>query len=328
MIYTLTLNPALDRELTVPELAFDQVLRASALRVDYGGKGFNVSRALAALGEKSVAVGLVGGLTGQRIARGLAELGIHTDFVPISGETRTNISIVSQSQPHHLKVNEAGPTITPAEQAALLQKIQGLAQTGDWWVLSGSLPPGVAATIYAEIIGLAQAAGAQALLDTSGPPLRYGCEAGPFLAKPNTVEASELTGKPVASPQEAQAALASIHALGVRNILLSRGKAGALLSTGEQIWLAEPPRIEERNPIGAGDAALAGLVWGLSHRLSWPETLRWSVACGAATASLAGTAVGPKALVERFVGQVEVVAVPAVTVQVQRTSLASANVAT
>lgn len=309
MIYTLTLNPALDRELTVPELAFDQVLRASTLRVDYGGKGFNVSRALAALGEESIAVGLVGGLTGQRITEGLAELGIRTDFVPIRSETRTNVSIVSQSQPHHLKVNEAGPAITPAEQEALLKKIRGLAQAGDWWVLSGSIPPGVAAAIYAEIIDIVQAAGAQALLDTSGPPLRYGCEAGPFLAKPNTVEAGELTGKPASSPQEAQVAIAPIHALGVGNILLSMGKAGALLSTGEQLWLAKPPQIEERNPIGAGDSAVAGLVWGLSHHLSWPEILRWSIACGAATASLSGTAVGSKALVERLVGQVEVISV-------------------
>jgi 1-phosphofructokinase family hexose kinase len=309
MIYTLTLNPALDRELTVPELAFDQVLQASTLRVDFGGKGFNVSRALAALGEESVAVGLVGGLTGQRIATGLAELGIRTDFVPISGETRTNVSIVSQSQTHHLKVNEAGPTIAPTEQAALLQKICGLAQKDDWWVLSGSLPPGAAATLYAEIIGLVQSAGAHALLDTSGLPLRHGCEAGPFLAKPNASEAGELTGKLITSPQEAQAAVTPIHALGVRNILLSLGKAGALLSTGEQIWLAKPPQIQERNPIGAGDSAVAGLVWGLSHHLNWPEILRWSAACGAATASLDGTAVGSKSLVQRLVGQVEVVSI-------------------
>jgi 1-phosphofructokinase family hexose kinase len=304
MIYTLTLNPALDRELTVPELAFDQVLRASTLRVDFGGKGFNVSRALAALGEESVAVGFVGGLTGQRIASGLAELGIQTDFIPISGETRTNVSIVSQSQAHHLKVNEAGPTITPAEQEALLQKIRGLAKAGDWWVLSGSLPPGVAATVYAEIIGIVQSAGAQALLDTSGGPLKHGCQAAPFLAKPNAVEAGELTGQPVTSPQEARAVVAAIHALGVRYILISLGKAGAILSTREQVWLAEPPRIEERNPIGAGDSAVAGLVWGLHHQLSWSEILRWSVACGAAAASLDGTAVGSKALVEQLTLQV------------------------
>jgi 1-phosphofructokinase family hexose kinase len=310
VIYTLTLNPALDRELTVPELAFDQVLRASTLRVDYGGKGFNVSRALAALGEENVALGLVGGLTGQRIASGLAELGIRTDFTSIAGETRTNVSIVSQSQPHHLKVNEAGPTITAAEQACLLQKIRGLAQAGDWWILSGSLPPGVAATTYAEIIGIIQAAGAQALLDSSGPPLRYGCEAGPFLAKPNAVEASTLAQQPVTSPQEALAAVAPIHMLGVRNILLSLGKSGAVLSTGEQRWLAEPPQVEERNPTGAGDASVAGLVWGLSHHLGWPESLRWSVACGAAAASLDGTAVGARPYVEQLAGQVKIIPVP------------------
>ncbi|MEW5957777.1 MAG: 1-phosphofructokinase [Chloroflexota bacterium] len=305
MIYTVTLNPALDRELTVSEIIFDDVLRATTLRLDYGGKGFNVSRALAALGVESTALGFVGGHTGQHIAAGLAMLNIRTDFVPIAGETRTNISIVSQSQPHYIKVNEAGPAITSAEKDALLQKVQNLAQAGDWWVLSGSLPPGMSPAIYAEIISIVQSAGAEAILDTSGAPLRYGCQAGPFLAKPNAAEAAELTGLKQAATQPPIVARA-IHALGVKNVLISLGKAGAIFSDGEQLWLTQAPEIEEQNPIGAGDSAVAGLVWGLSHHLDWSEILRRSMACGAATASLAGTAVGPKELVEQLAKRVKV----------------------
>ncbi len=142
MIYTLTLNPALDRELTVPALALDTVLRASESRVDCGGKGFNVSRMLASLGAQSVALGFAGGHTGAMLRDGLAALGIATDFVWITGETRTNVSIIVGDEGHHIKVNEAGPTVSADELAALAQRVRELARAGDWWVLAGSLPPG------------------------------------------------------------------------------------------------------------------------------------------------------------------------------------------
>lgn len=305
MIYTLTLNPALDRELTVPDLVFDKVLRATALRIDYGGKGFNVSRALAALGVESLALGFVGGQTGETLEAGLASLNIATDFVQTAGETRTNISIVTANHAHYIKANETGPTITPAEQDALIAKIHDLARPGDWWVLSGSLPLGVPATIYADAIQEIQSAGANAILDTSGEPMRHGCEAGPFLAKPNAHEASELIGMRVESLGEVRAAAGLIHTLGVKIVLISLGKSGAFLSDGKRSWLAQPPEIEERNPIGAGDATVAGLVWGLGQELSLPEVLRWSVACGAAAAGLDGTAVGTRSLVETLARQVE-----------------------
>lgn len=306
MIYTVTLNPALDRELTVPALQFDAVLRASALRVDFGGKGFNVSRALAALGAESVALGFVGGLTGRRIADGLAGLGIATDFVEIGGETRTNVSIVSETETHHLKVNEAGPTIAPAEVAALLEKIEALAKPDDWWVLSGSLPPGAPTGIYADMIKRIQAAGGQAIVDTSGGPLGPACQAGPYLAKPNALEAGELTGLPVDSSDEVRAAARQMQALGVPHVLVSLGKDGALLCAGNETWLATPPPIEERNPIGAGDASVAGLVYGLSQQMDWPSALRWSMGSGAATASLPGTEVGSLTLVAELAEQVKI----------------------
>jgi 1-phosphofructokinase family hexose kinase len=307
MIYTLTLNPALDRELTVPELVFDEVLRATALRVDYGGKGFNVSRALAALGAESVALGFVGGKTGEKLEAGLSSLGITTRLTEVAEETRTNVSVVAEHSAHYIKVNESGPTISPAEQDALTARVDDLARRGDWWVLSGNLPPGVSETIYADLIQRIQSAGARAILDTSGEPLRYGCAAGPFVAKPNAQEAGELIGMSVRTPEEVRTAAESIQALGVSIVLISLGKAGAFLSDGESTWMAEPPEIEERNPIGAGDASVAGLVWGLSQDLPLPDVLRWSVASGAAAASLDGTAVGSYTMVESLVPRVSIV---------------------
>ncbi|UCD38652.1 MAG: 1-phosphofructokinase [Fidelibacterota bacterium] len=306
MIYTLTLNPALDRELTVPELAFEKPLRATDFRVDCGGKGFNVSRALAALGEKNVALGFSGGKTGERLEAELESLGVTRDMVRIAGETRVNVSIVTEDHAHYIKANEPGPTITAEEQAALLQKIRTLARAGDWWVLSGSLPPGIPSDFYATVIKEVQSTGARALLDTSGDPLQYGCEATPFLVKPNESEATALTGIKIETIDDVREAAGRIHALGVEIVIISRGRKEALLSNSEQTWLAEPPSIIEHNPIGAGDALIAGAVWGLSHDLAWPLVLRWGVACGAAAAGLDGTAMGSHSQVEQLVPQVQI----------------------
>ena len=115
MIYTVTLNPALDREYTVPDLAHDTVLRAGTTRVDAGGKGFNVSRAVKALGGESTAIGFAGGKTGEILHESLTGLGINTDFVWISEETRTNTSIVSEANGQYVKANESGPEIRESE---------------------------------------------------------------------------------------------------------------------------------------------------------------------------------------------------------------------
>lgn len=308
MIYTITLNPAVDRELTVPIIEYDSVLRATSWRVDYGGKGFNVSRMLRALDTDSVALGFAGGRSGELLCSGLASLDIGTDFVWVKGETRTNVSITTEIHDHYIKVNEPGPTISTAEQMALVQKVRQLAQSGDWWVLAGSLPPDVPSSIYMQLIGDIQAAGARVILDTSGAALHDGCQARPFLAKPNEIEAHKLTGLPVNTTFEIATVAQAIQHTGVANVVISLGKKGALLADEQQVWLAASPSIIEKNPIGAGDSMVGGLVWGLNEGMSLSESLRWGIACGAATASMDGTAVGTRPLVESLAAQTRLTA--------------------
>lgn len=305
MIYTVTLNPALDRELRVPALLFDEVLRASATRLDWGGKGFNVSRMLAALGVKSIAMGFAGGQAGQQLRAGLAELGIETAFVEVAGETRTNVSIVNDADGHYIKVNEPGPQISAAEQQTLRAMLRERVQPGDWWVLAGSLPPGVPASFYADLIEDIRAGGAFSALDTSGEALRLGCAARPDLVKPNSRELSELSARPVTSLEERVAAAQALE--GIRYVAVSMGAEGALLCVDGKAWQALPPKIEEANPIGAGDSMVAGLVWGLSQGDPL-EALAWGVACGAATASRPGPSVGSAKQVEQLREQVVICA--------------------
>lgn len=304
MIYTLTLNPAVDRELTVPNMEFDSVLRASESRVDFGGKGFNVSRLLKSMGTSSTAVGFLGGRAGELLQDGLQKLGIGTDFVWVPGETRTNVSIVTESHDHYIKVNERGPLVDAVKQKELLDKIEALAKPGDWWVLAGSLPLGALDDFYARIVNMLNQHEAQAILDTSGKSLQLGCAEKPYLVKPNVEEARALTGLPMNTHFEIAVAAGAIRETGAQNVIVSMGKVGALLHTPEVTWLTYSPKIKEKNPIGAGDSMVGGLVWALTQGIVLKESLGWGVASGAATASLSGTEVGSRPLIEELFAQV------------------------
>lgn len=305
MIYTVTLNPAVDRELTVDDIAFDTVLRASKWQVDCGGKGFNVARMLKSLGVSSVALGFAAGKTGELLDEILQSLGIDTDFVWVSGETRTNVSIVSSTDGRYVKANEPGPTISWLDIDQLRTKIEQRVKPDDWWVLAGSLPPGVPSDFYGELIDIIKSAKAHVFLDTSNEALHQSCQAGPLLVKPNAEEAHELTGLPVKSITEIAAAGEAIREMGPANVIVSLGKKGALLVNGEQAWMATSPEITERNPIGAGDSMVAGIVWGLSQKADLSEALCRGIACGAATASQNGTTVGSLEQVEELLRHVK-----------------------
>lgn len=304
MIVTVTLNPSLDRTLTVPHISFDETIRATASRLDWGGKGFNVSRALKALGTNSQVLGLAGGTTGQALERGLNDMGIVTDLLPIAGETRTNIVVTEADTGQYLKVNEAGPTVEAAELATFLDRVRKRIHPGDVWALSGSLPPGVPLDFYVQLVTLIQTGKALALLDTSGEPLRLACAAAPFLVKPNVVEAKEMTGCTIASDADALHAAGFFLQQGVELVALSLGADGLLLASQQQAIRARPPHVQARNPVGAGDALLAGIAWALERKLALEDMARWGVAAGTAAAMRKGVGVGTHAEVEALYTQV------------------------
>lgn len=306
MIFTVTLNPAVDREMTVDAIAFNTVLRATNWQVDCGGKGFNVARMLTSLSTPSVALGFAAGKSGEMLETKLHSLGIETEFVWVKGETRTNVSIVSAENGQYVKVNEPGPTITEDDLAHLTKMIHNRVEAGDWWVLAGSLPPGVAPDYYAELINIIQSAGAKVFLDTSGEALRHNCAASPLLVKPNDEEAHELTGLPVGTMQEVAAAGKAIAGMGPTSVIISLGKEGAVLVDKGKAWLAASPQIVAANPVGAGDSMVAGIIWGLSRGDSLQDALCKGIACGAATASQKGTSVGSLEQVNQLLAKVQI----------------------
>jgi 1-phosphofructokinase family hexose kinase len=306
MIFTVTLNPALDKEYQVPKLIIDEIMRMSRSRIDFGGKGFNVSRMLQSLGVESIALGFVGGHTGDIIVEGLRGLGIQVEPSPIIGETRTNISIVGETDSHYVKINEKGPSVSKDEVDALLKKINTLVRPDDFWVLAGSIPTNVPDDIYAKIIHQVNRVGGYAVLDTSGIPLRLGIAEKPFIIKPNIHELSYLVNMEIEDLSDLTGVVSELHSQGLPTILVSLGEAGAFLSDGCTRWQGRPPKIKVQNPIGAGDAMVAGLVWRLSIGDSAGAALPWSIACGTAAANIPGTGMPSLDIVKEFQEQVKI----------------------
>jgi 1-phosphofructokinase family hexose kinase len=306
MIVTLTPNPALDRTLTVPEIVFNMMVRATDTRLDLDGKGVNVSKALQALGTTTRLMGYIGGATGEMLERGLKAMGLETDFTIVSGETRTNTIVIDATSNQYVKANEPGPTIGAGDVAAICAQLQSRVRPGDTWIFSGSLPPGAPADFYAQLIGLAQAGGARALLDASGEPLRLGCAAGPYLVKPNADEAQEITGYQIATDDDARAAAHAFLDRGCQLVALSLGADGLLLASRTAAVRARPPVLQARNPVGAGDALLAGIAWAMERGLPLEEQARWGVASGTAAAIRDGTGSASRQEIEAIYAQVQI----------------------
>ena len=305
-VYTVTLNPGLDRTLTVPALIENTVLRATESRLDWGGKGFNVTRGLHALGVTSVAVGFIGGFTGQMLAAGLMDLGITVDFVTIEGETRTNTVIAEADSGRYYKVNEAGPVVDAVALDLLRTRIETHVTPGSMWAFCGSLPPGAPSTTYADLIALVQSRGGVAYLDASGEALRMGCVAMPAAVKPNAEEAQELTGVVVDSVAAARAAADRILGVGVETVALSMGAEGLLLMTRDGAVHARPPQVPVGTLVGVGDALLAGLIFAQRLGLALPDIAHWAVAPGPAAAQTSRVAVGRRGAVAELLPQVTV----------------------
>lgn len=304
MIYTLTLNPAVDLEFQVKSFDLNSVTRAISSRMDAGGKGFNVSRMLAHLNVVSTAVGFIGGHSGARLESELKRQKIETNFCQIANETRTNISLVRSGSSDHYKVNETGPTISAFELASLYEKVSRLAFPGDWWVLAGSVPPGVPSTVYAELIRLLKGKGAHVFLDGSGEAFELGCKAQPTLIKPNLEEALELLNLPEDHGFSLKEICAKLIQLGPKKVVISLGKDGACSFDGSALTTIKSPEIVEKNPIGAGDSLVAGMIWGLFNGDILSTALKKGIACGAATASEPGTGLGSLAQVKELLERI------------------------
>lgn len=297
MILTVTLNPCIDLALFVEGLDLHDSNKVKRSESDAGGKGVNLSRMVTELGGDTIALGLLGGMTGDHVAGILKSKKVPHEFVPIEGETRTNVSVESGDGPPTV-FNAAGPEITGIEWENLIGLLARHIKPGVWLALGGSLPPGVPRESYRLIGDLAKSAGALLLLDADKDALTHGLESGPDMVKPNQDEAERLLGREIKSVAEAFEAAKDVRKIllekGSENptVVISLGSRGAVLFNGEELLFGVPPLIQTKSTIGSGDSFLGGYLVGWQRSLSVRRCLEMGVAAGSATAQSDGTRLG------------------------------------
>ncbi|WP_217177687.1 1-phosphofructokinase [Streptomyces sp. AC495_CC817] len=285
MILTVTPNPSLDRTYEVPSLARGEVIRATGERMDPGGKGVNVSRAVAAAGRRTVAVLPLGGAPGALVADLLDAQSIEVARVAVAGATRSNIAL-AEADGVLTKINAPGPELSAAEQELLLETVRAQSADASWIACCGSLPRGLAPSWYAELVARAHAAGARIALDTSGPALLAALRERPDVVKPNAEELAEAVGRPLATVGDAVKAAEELRAMGAAAVLASLGADGQLLVDADGSWYGTARVDTVRSNVGAGDSSLAGfLIAGGQGTVA----LASAVAHGAAAVQLPGS---------------------------------------
>lgn len=304
MIYTVTLNPALDKTVEIPGMALDTVNRITAMRTDPGGKGINVSKVIAKLGGESCAAGILGGESGKMLEKLLENENFTTQFRFVEGQTRTNIKIIDREGHTNTDINEPGLTVTAAELDALLRELLAELRPGDIVVLAGSLPKGAPQDTYRTWTAACKKAGARVFLDADGALLAEGIKAAPHLIKPNDGELSRLAGKKLETLEELTAEGRKLLERGIERVVISLGGRGALyLRKGSTIY-AEGLRVPVGSTVGAGDSVVAALAYAEAQGLSEEEAVRLSTAAGAANVMCSGTQAAEREAVEALLPKV------------------------
>lgn len=306
MIYTVTLNPALDKTVEIPGMALDTVNRVTSMRIDPGGKGINVSKVIAKLGGESCAVGILGGESGRTLLAALEREGLRTHFRFVEGQTRTNLKIIDRALHTNTDINEPGLTVSPADLDALLRDLLGMVHEGDIVVLAGSLPQGAPQDTYRVWTAACREKGARVCLDADGVLLAEGLKAAPYLIKPNEDELSRLVGHRLTDTDELIAEGRRLLKGGVTRVVISLGERGALYLRRNEVLYAEGLSVPVGSTVGAGDSVVAALAYADSLGMSDEDAVRLSTATGAANVMCSGTQPAEREAVEKLLPQVKI----------------------
>jgi 1-phosphofructokinase len=305
-VVTVTLNPAIDQTLSIPGFAAGRVNRVAESRSHAGGKGVNVACFLADLGVDVVATGFLGTENAEIFEASFAQHGIADHFVRVPGHTRTGIKIMDDRAGETTDINFPGLTPTQENLSELFERVVDLADQSEWVVLSGSVPAGIPDGVYAEMIYQFSPVLGGVILDTSGGPLREAVASHPEFIKPNLEELGELVGRHLETIAEIRAAGRSLLTVETLLVVVSMGGDGALFIDHDRALLARPPRVAVRSTVGAGDAMVGGIVYGLVRSFTMSELARFAVASGAYAVTRIGPGVEDPDELRKLAEQVEI----------------------
>ena len=289
MIYTLTLNPAVDYIVSLPGgLAPGGLNRSASESVQFGGKGINVSRVLMALGVENTALGFLAGFTGQALANALAEAGLKSDFLWVSGGmTRINVKVRGSQE---TEINGMGPVVTSEDMKRLYTRLEQL-QPGDILVMSGSLAAGMEKDSYGRILKHLEGRGIRAVVDAAGESLGSALPYRPFLVKPNHLELGAFFCRELKTAEDVESCARELRRMGAGNVLVSMGADGALLvDETDRCRRIAAPQGKVVSTIGAGDSMVAGFLAGWLRTGDFTRALKLGAAAGSATAFSLGLA--------------------------------------
>ncbi len=284
MILTVTLNAAIDKRYVVDHFQIGRVNRVKECSYSAGGKGLNVSRVAAIAGEKVIATGFVGGHAGDFIVEELKGQNIESDFVKISGESRSCINIYDETNDTQTEFLEPGVFVTDADKEEMLIKYIGLMEACSVVAISGSVPKGVDSDLYKSMIKIAKQHNKKVILDTSGKLLKDSLEARPTMIKPNMDEIRSITGKEMNNQEELISAALDLHKTGIEVVMITRGRDGSLIVCEEGIYRVIIPKIKAVNTVGCGDSVIAGFAVGFSRGMPMVEIMKFASAISVANA--------------------------------------------
>ncbi len=299
MILTVTLNAAVDEAVSVDEFVLGGSNRCRLDALDAGGKGLNASRVMHRLGRATIALGFVGGVTGQMVRARLDEERVLHAFDDVPELTRLNVMIYERSGGRRSRLYLPGATVTPDRLQSLKTRL-AQAPSGALVAFGGSLPPGLPETTYRDLVLWLAERGVRSVVDTSGAALDAVLEARPLLIKPNVEEACECLGREIRNDGDAVEAAQRLRARGAVNAVISQGADGAIGAGPEGCWKAIAPSVTARSTVGSGDSMVAGLAIALDESGSLAEGLRLGTAAGAATAAVPGTQLCDPGEIERL----------------------------
>lgn len=281
MIYTVTLNPAIDYVIKVDNFETGIVNRTKQENMFFGGKGINVSNVLKTLGEKSTALGFIAGFTGKAIKEGLEAKGLKTDFVEVAGLSRINVKMKSDNE---TEINGMGPQIKDAQVQALLGKLDNL-KDGDILVLSGSIPGSMPDDIYEKIMEYVKSKNVLIVVDATSNLLMNCLKHHPFLIKPNNHELAEIFNVEIKNKEDVVVYAKKLQTMGAKNVLVSMAGDGAVLvDQNNDVHITSAPKGEVKNSVGAGDSMVAGFIYGYIKTNDFKMALKQATATGSATA--------------------------------------------
>lgn len=306
MILSICLNCSLDTRYTSCGFAAGAVHTVDQSVVTAGGKGLNLARVAALLGKPVTATGLVGKNELDFFTAAMEEVAVEAKFIPLPAATRRCLNIVDPESNSSTQILERGEKADPGCLDQLLDTVRALAPEVRVICASGSVPPGLPTDAYARLGNLARELGKPFILDARGVHLARGLAAKPFVVKPNQEELAELTGRPLATAAEIAASLEELCAAGIGLAVASLGARGAMAAAAGNIWQLKQPEIKAVNPVGSGDAFVAGLAAGMVENLDIPRCLALAAACGMANAVHPGTGRIDPAQVELFLEQIEI----------------------